>query len=70
MRCGAADRWEFRSQRPATAIPMCAQTKAPVNDAIVNWYSNGEVVSMSLSHQDSCQEDYSGCVLGHFREAI
>ena len=52
MMCGAADRWEFWSQHPATAIPMCAQTKAPVNDAIVNWYSNEKVVSMSLSHQN------------------
>ena len=48
MRVGAVDRWEFRSQRPATAIPMRAQTEAPINDAIVNWYSNGEVVSMHL----------------------
>ena len=47
-----------------------ARTEAPINDAIANWYSNGEVVSMSLSHQDSCQEGYFGCVLGHFREAI
>ena len=25
-----------------------ARTEAPINDAIVNWYSNGEVVSMHL----------------------